>query len=102
MPFLDLFIALPGPPIRRRIFKKVFQIDADWWLIVFDDNNGIALQLAYPLTKCTLGMHRIRCEDAPRDQSRSEQCFERADLILLLPHLALYEHQARLHPVLAT
>src|SRR5579883_1014062 len=93
MPFLDLLIALPGAPIRLPIFKKVLQIFVHSGLIVFGNDRIVALKLSDPTTKFPLGMERIHRENAACDQSGSQQGFESADLILLLAHLTVREHQ---------
>jgi hypothetical protein len=96
-PCLDLFITRPAPPIRLGIFKKVFQIGSQPRLVVFGDDDVIAVEVASPPAEFPLRLQSIHGEDAPRDQGRDEQRFERAHLILLCSHLAVQEDQARLH-----
>lgn len=48
-------------------------------------------------TQVSLRMHRIQGHNASFDQSRSEQRFEGADLILLLADIALPEHRTGHH-----
>lgn len=94
MSFLDLFVGLPFSPIQLRVGKKVKQILVHCWLIVFGDQQVIALIGMYPRTPFPLRMHRIGTDDASFQQEWMQQGPCCRDLIFFARHCLLRHHDA--------
>src|SRR5260370_18459890 len=85
--------------IRGTIFKQVSNFFSQSWLIVLGDEHIGASTPVHLRTQLPLRMHRIQGDNPPVDQGRRKPRFECADLILLLPDLALPEHHSGRHIV---
>src|SRR5947209_7739315 len=73
MPFLDLFVLLPFPPVQILIGKKIHEILMDPRLVLFNCDQIIALIGMDSCTPLLLSMHRIGTNDAAFHQNRMQE-----------------------------
>lgn len=96
MPFLDLDVRLPGPPIRLLSFKKEFQVRLCSWSIAFDDQDYIAARTLHQATELVIALGGIGGENAPFAQDFRQQGLERTHFIVALSNWALLQDDASL------
>src|SRR5579859_6636798 len=96
MPFLDLDVRPPGPPIRLLIFKEEFQVRLCGWCIAFDDHDHIPSRPLYQATELVIALGGIGGENAPFAQDFRQQGLERTPFIVALSNWALLQDDAGL------
>jgi hypothetical protein len=97
MPFLDLDVRLPGPPIRLLICKKEFQVRLRGWCIAFDDHDHIAARTLHQATELVIALGGIGGENAPFAPDFRQQGLECTHFIVVLSNWALLQDDASLH-----
>lgn len=97
MRFVPGFRCLPASPVRGRVSEEIGDIRAQRGLIVFGDQQIVSPQLMDLSAQVPLGVHRIQGQDTARDVVARQERFERANLILLLPDIAMPQDDACRH-----
>lgn len=68
MPFVPGLCLLPPATIGSAIFKQISDVCFEAWLVVLGDEHLLPFQLVDLRTQGTLGMHRVKAQDASIDQ----------------------------------
>jgi hypothetical protein len=87
-------LGLLPAPISRRIGEKIRQIRREGGLIVFGDQQVVAVKAIHLGTQFRLGMHGVEGENPSGDERGRQKRLEGADLILFLLHIDLEKHDA--------